>query len=136
MGITISQGFMLPGFLLLILYAAYNILSRKEYEYTMENNQLSIDVILGGRYRRPAHLLDLESLEVAAPNWHDSVAQYRKDGGSIKLPKYDYTSYEEDTPFYTMIITENQVKIKLLLDLSDEMLKILKGRYPDKVFLA
>ena len=40
MGITISQGFMLPGFLLLILYAAYNILSRKEYEYTMENNQL------------------------------------------------------------------------------------------------
>ena len=55
MGITISQGFMLPGFLLRVLYAAYNIFSRKEYEYTMENNQLSIDVILGGRYRRPAN---------------------------------------------------------------------------------
>lgn len=136
MGITISQGFMLPGFLLLVLYAAYNIFSRKEYEYTMENNQLSIDVILGGRYRRPAHILDLEAIEVVAPNWHDSVSKYRRDGGSIKLPKYDYTSYEEDTPFYTMIITENRVKIKLLLDLSDEMLKILKGRYPDRVFLA
>ena len=54
---------------------------------------------------------------------------------SIKLPKYDYTSYEEDTPYYTMIIMENSQKIKLLLDLSEDMLNTLKKRYPDKVYL-
>lgn len=136
LGVTISQGFMLPGFLLVVLYFAYSTLSRKEYEYIMEDNQLSISVILGGKYRREAHKLDLDAIEVVAPNWHDAVAAYRKNGGSTRLPKYDYTSYEENTPFYTMIITENHTKIKLLLDLTDEMLSIMKRKYPDRVYLS
>ncbi len=136
MGIVLSQGFMLPGFLLVVLYYIYSIFSQKDYEYILEDNHLTIDVILGKRYRRSAHDLDMEALEVLAPNWHDAVAKYRKDGGSIRLTKYDYTSYDEDTPFYTMIVTENREKIKILLDLSDEMIKMIHRRYPDRVFLT
>ena len=55
------------------------------------------------------------------------MPKYRKEGGSIRLTKYDYTSYEEDTPFYTMIITENREKIKLLLDLNEDMLMTAEG---------
>lgn len=135
LGIILSQGFMLPGFLLMALYYFYNTYSQKEYEYILEDNHLTIDVIFGKKHRRSAHYLDMDALEVLAPNWHDSVARYRKNGGSIRLPKYDYTSYEEDTPFYTMIITENKEKIKLLLDLNDNMLQMIKRRYPDRVFL-
>lgn len=136
LGVTISQGFMLPGFLLVVLYFLYSTASRKEYEYTMEDGQLSIDTILGGKYRRASHKLDLDAIEVVAPNWHDAVAKYRKNGGTIKLPKYDYTSYEPDIPFYTMIVTENRTKIKLLLDLNDDMLGTLKRKYPDRIYLA
>ncbi len=136
LGATLSQGFMLPGFLLVVLYYFYNTYSRKEYEYILEENHLTIDVIFGKKHRRSAHYLDMEALEVLAPSWHDAVAKYRKEGGSIRLAKYDYTSYEEDTPYYTMIITENREKIKLLLDLSDNMLQIIKRRYPDRVFLS
>ena len=32
LGIMISQGFMLPGFLLVLLYFFYSVLSQKEYE--------------------------------------------------------------------------------------------------------
>ena len=136
MGITLSQGFMLPGFLLVVLYYFYNAYSQKEYEYILEENHLSIDVIFGKKHRRSAHYLDMEALEVLAPNWHNAVAKYRREGGIIRLAKYDYTSYEEDTPYYTMIITENREKIKLLLDLNDQMLQTLKRRYPDRVFLS
>ena len=135
LGIILSQGFMLPGFLLVALYYFYNTYSQKEYEYILEDNHLTIDVIFGKKHRRSAHYLDMDALEVLAPNWHDSVARYRRNGGSIRLPKYDYTSYEEDTPFYTMIMTENKEKIKLLLDLNDNMLQMIKRRYPDRVFL-
>lgn len=135
LGVTLSQGFMLPGFLLVALYYAFTIFGQKEYEYILEENHLTIDVILGRKHRRAAHYLDMEALEVVAPNWHDAVAKYRKNGGSVRLPKYDYTSYEEDTPFYTMIITENRRKIKLLLDLSEEMLRVIQRRYPDRVHL-
>lgn len=136
LGVTLSQGFMLPGFLLVVLYYFYNTYSQKEYEYILEENHLTIDVIFGKKHRRSAHYLDMEALEVLAPNWHGAVAQYRKEGGSVRLAKYDYTSYEEDTPYYTMIITENREKIKLLLDLSESMLQVIKRRYPDRVFLA
>ena len=34
-----------------------------------------------------------------------------------KLKKFDYTSYDDNIPYYTMIVYENKEKIKLLLDL-------------------
>lgn len=136
MGIMISQAFMLAGFLLVLLYFVYDAFSQKEYEYTLEDHILTIDVIYGKRYRKTAHILDLQELEVVAPNWAEAVAKYRKNGGNVKLPKYDYTSYEDDIPYYTMIIIEDHKKIKLLLDLNDEFLQTLKRMYPSKVFFA
>ena len=45
MGITISQAFMLAGFCLASLYFIYGIFCQWDYEYIMENEQLTIDVI-------------------------------------------------------------------------------------------
>lgn len=136
MGITIAQAFMLAGFLLTGLYFVYDIFSQRDYEYTMEGNHLSIAVIYGKKYRKTAHELDLREMEVTAPHWHEAVAKYKKGTGSEQLKKYDYTSYEEDTPYYTMIIKEDDRKIKLLLDLTETMMQTLKTNYPQKVFFA
>ena len=135
LGITIHQSFMLPGCLLLILYFAFDILSQRDYEYTLDDNILSIDVILGKRYRRSAHVLALKDLEVVAPSTHLAVAKYKK-GGSEMLKKFDYTSYDDDIPYYTMIVLENREKIKLLLDLNDQMLQAMKRKYPEKIILS
>lgn len=136
MGIVFSRGFMLPGFLMALLYLVYDVFSKKDYEYTLENGMLSIDVIYGGRYRRNKHELNLQEMEVLAPNWHDAVAKYRIKGGTVRLPKYDYTSYDDDIPYYTMIIMEKRKKIKLLLDLNDEMMQRIRQLCPGKVFFA
>lgn len=136
MGITISQAFMLPGFLLAGLYFVFDIFSQKDYEYMMENGQFEIDVIYGKKYRKTAHILELSSLETVAPHWHESVARYKRNGGTEKLKKYDYTSYDDDTPYYTMIIREDGHKIKLLLDLNEELLHAMKTQYPEKVYFA
>ena len=108
LGIMISQAFMLAGFLLVALYFVFDVLSRKEYEYILDGKTLTIDVIYGKRYR--------------------------KDGGGVRLPKFDYTSYEDDIPYYTMIVIEDREKKKLLLDLNQELLFALKKQYPSKVF--
>ena len=136
MGIAISQSFMLAGFLLAALYFVFDIFSQKDYEYTLENDQLSIDVIYGKKYRKTAHVLELKELEVVAPHWHESVAKYKKNGGTEQLKKYDYTSYDDNTPYYTMIIKEDGRKIKLLLDLTEEMLHTIKTQHPEKVYFA
>ena len=136
MGIAISQSFMLAGFLLAALYFVYDVFSQKDYEYTLENDTLSIDVIYGKKYRKTAHVLELKNMEVTAPHWHESVAKYKKNGGTEQLKKYDYTSYDDNTPYYTMIIKEDGRKIKLLLDLTEEMLHTIKTQHPEKVYFA
>lgn len=136
MGIMFSRGFMLPGFLLVGLYFIYDVYSQKEYEYTLEGVKFTISVILGKRHRREVHDLNLQELEVVAPNWHESVTRYRLKGGTEKLKKYDYTSYEDDIPYYTMIIMDGRRKIKILLDLNSEMLHAMKRICPDRVYFA
>lgn len=76
----ISQAFMLAGFLLVALYFVFDVLSRKEYEYILDGKTLTIDVIYGKRYRKTAHIIDMTEMEVTAPNRHEAVAKYRKDG--------------------------------------------------------
>ena len=134
LGIMISQAFMLAGFLLVALYFVFDVLSRKEYEYILDGKTLTIDVIYGKRYRKTAHIIDMTEMEVTAPNRHEAVAKYRKDGGGVRLPKFDYTSYADDIPYYTMIVIEDREKKKLLLDLNQELLFALKKQYPSKVF--
>ena len=136
LGITISQSFMLAGFLLAALYFVYDVFSQKDYEYTLESDTLTIDVIYGKKYRKTAHVLYLKNMEVTAPHWHESVAKYKKNGGTEKLKKYDYTSYDDEVPYYTRIVTEDGNKIKLLLDLTDEMLHTIKTLHPQKVYFA
>ena len=136
LGITISQSFMLAGFLLAALYFVYDVFSQKDYEYTLESDTLTIDVIYGKKYRKTAHVLELKNMEVTAPHWHESVAKYKKNGGTEKLKKYDYTSYDDDVPYYTMIVKEDGNKIKCLLDLTDEMLHIIKTLHPQKVYFG
>ena len=136
LGITISQSFMLARFLLAALYLVYDVYSQKDYEYTLESDTLTIDVIYGKKYRKTAHVLELKNMEVTAPHWHESVAKYKKNGGTEKLKKYDYTSYDDDVPYYTMIVKEDGNKIKLLLDLTDEMLHTIKTLHPQKVYFA
>ena len=92
--------------------------------------------IYGKKYRKTAHVLELKNMEVTAPHWHESVAKYKKNGGTEKLKKYDYTSYDDDVPYYTMIVKEDGNKIKLLLDLTDEMLHTIKTLHPQKVYFA
>lgn len=136
MGIAISQSFMLAGFLLAALYFVFDIFSQKDYEYTLENDTLSIDVIYGKKYRKTAHVLELKNMEVTAPHWHESVAKYKKNGGTEQLKKFDYTSYDDNIPYYTMIIKEDGRKIKLLLDPTEEMLHTMKTQHPEKVYFA
>ena len=69
-------------------------------------------------------------------NWHESVAKYKKNGGTEQLKKFDYTSYDDNVPYYTMIIREDGRKIKLLLDLTEEMLHTIKTQHPEKVYFA
>lgn len=133
-GIIFTKGMLFPCFLMAGLYFLYDIFSKRDYEYILENNILRVDVIWGRRFRRTEHEIDLQNLVVLAPHDHEAVAEYRKGASSGRIAKYDYTSYEDGVPYYTLIAYEDRKMVKLLLDLNDEFLARVKQDYPERVF--
>ncbi|MDY5113514.1 MAG: hypothetical protein SPE66_07335 [Bilifractor sp.] len=132
-GIFLSRGFMLPCFLMAGLYFLFGFLSGRDYEYILDGRNLQIDVIYGGTRRVTRQLLNLDDLEIVAPHDSELVAKYRKGGSEGNLPKFDYTSYEDSVPYYTMIIRREGKKIKLLLDLDEDFRNALRRICPGKV---
>lgn len=135
MGIIFDRGMLFLSMLAVLMYWLNSYQTVTDYEYHVEDGILTIDVIKGKQRRKRVHELDLKDMEVVAPNWHDAVAKYRKNGGTEQLKKFDYTSYDDEIPYYTMIIYENKKKIKLLLDLDEEWLQMLKRMHYTKVFV-
>ena len=42
------------------------------------------------------------------------------------MKKYDYTSYADGVPWYTLIAREDGETVKLLLDLNDEAIRAIR----------
>ncbi len=136
MGIIFESGFFLPAMGLALLYYGYTLFLVSGYEYTFEQETFSIDVIKGKSRRKTEQVLYYKNLEVVAPPDHEAVARYKKQGGEEQLPKFDYTSYQDGVPYYTVIVWRNNEKIKLLMDLDQELLRFMKMKYPTKVFMS
>lgn len=129
-GIVLSRGFFLPCFLMAGLYFLYDRNAVKDYEYIYEDKMLTIDVIKGRVSRSTVQEISMEDVEIVADHASDAVARYRKGAAEGNLRKYDYTSYNDTIPYYTMIANVEGRKVKLLLDLDSAMLTEMKRQYP------
>ena len=130
-GIVFSRGFMLPCMLMTGAYFWYSHASRREYEYTIGDGRMQIEQV-SNTGRTVLHEINLADMEALAAPDDPCVARYKK-GGQEKVPKFDYTSYEENRPYYTMITKEDGQKIKLLLDLTPEAISFIRQANPSSV---
>lgn len=130
-GILLSRGFLLPCFLTAMAYFWYSGATKREWEYTLNEDSLRIERV-SDRGRELLDEIPLCDIEILALPDDPAVAKYRK-GGSEKIKKFDYTSYEENVPYYTMIAREDGERIKLLLDLTPDALALIRRKRRDAV---
>ena len=88
LAIIFDTGLMLPAFLFAVLYYIFSI-----------NTDRGVRILPGKRRAdhscdpgesgagKTAHTLMMQDMEVIAPNWHEAVAKYRKNGGTEKTEK-------------------------------------------------
>lgn len=130
-GILFSSGFMLPCFAMAIAYYVYRHASRREYEYTLGEGMLKVERV-GDTGRRVLWEIPLARIRLLCPHDAPEADPYRK-GGGIKVRKYDYTSYREEIPYYTMILEDEGKIVKLLLDLTPEAIRMIRAENPEAV---
>lgn len=117
-GILFSTGFMLPCFLMTGACFWYSYAIRREYEYVLEEGWMRIYRV-SSRGRFLQHEFQLTDIQLLSRPDDPAAAPFKR-GGSEKIRKFDYTSYRDDVPYYTLIVSRDGQRIKLLLDLTKE----------------
>ena len=131
LGIMFSTGFMLPCALTVLCYYWYRHASKREYEYTLEDDTLKIDRV-SDRGRDRLYEIPFNRITLLCEPDAPEAMPYKK-GGSIRVNKEDYTSYREDVPYYTMIVRDEPKPLKLLLDLTPEAIRLIRRQCPEAV---
>ena len=133
-GIMFSTAFMLPCFLTVLCYYWYRHASKREYEYTLEDDTLKIDRV-SDRGRNRLYEIPFDRIILLCEPDAPEAMPYKK-GGTVQVVKEDYTSYREDVPYYTVIVRDEPKPLKLLLDLTPEAIRMIRRRKPDAVRLT
>ena len=131
LGIMFSTGFMLPCALTVLCCYLYGYASRREYEYTLEDDTLKIERV-SSYGRRMLYEIPFDRITLLCEPDAPEAMPYKK-GGSVKVNKEDYTSYREDVPYYTIIVRDDPKPLKLLLDLTPEAIRLIRRRKPEAV---
>ncbi len=121
-------GFMLLGFFIILviillaflvhvfLFPRLNV----EYEYTLLNNDMQIDIIYNKEKRKSLLSFNLRDAEIIAPQDSPALASYHAE------KTLNFTSLKPSAKVFKMYITINQKKYVLLLEPDSKMQEHMK----------
>ena len=127
-------GLMYPLFLILGVAAGalcYFLLPNLdlEYEYLYIDKTLQIDKIMSKQKRRKVVEYDMNKMEIFAGEKAYQLDEFK----NRQMKTFDFSSGEENANRYILIINEGETK-RIILEPNEEMVKMIKGQFPRKVF--
>ena len=97
------------------------------YEYIFVDGQIDFDRILGGERRKTMKRIDLEKVEVVAPEGSGELHSYQR------LPMIDYSSgYDSDRHYIAISIGEKGTE-QIRFTPDEKMLSMMKLKSPSKI---
>ncbi len=131
--LTICIGFV-PGILLAVVFGlvAYLMLMAQntEFEYSYFDGELRFAKIKNKSRRKRLGIYNMESVAVIAPAGDRSVYNY-ENGNDLK--KIDYTSGQNDVPYYDIVIKSPEENVLIKAELDDKFLTEVEKKYRSKV---
>ncbi|MBO4416241.1 MAG: hypothetical protein J5824_09730 [Lachnospiraceae bacterium] len=102
-----------------------------DYEYIFVDGQIDFDKISGGEKRKNMLRIDLDNIEIMAPDKSHRLDSFRNQQGlSVK----DFTSNTEGPERYCIFIAQNGEKMLIKFEPSEKMIEFSKQKAPRKVF--
>ena len=111
--------------LMVFLFPRLNI----EYEYVFVDGQIDFDRITGKSKRKTMLRVDLEQVEVVAPEGSHSLDGYTY----VQCEKKDFTSGDRTVKPFVVIAHVEEKKYKIYFEPSEKMLAMMKQKSPRKI---
>jgi hypothetical protein len=99
-----------------------------EYEYTLVNHQLDIDIIYKKSKRKSLISLDLKDAQIIAPAKSHRLDSYQN------AKTVDYSSQDPSHTPYAVMISMKQVMNRILIQPDDAMVELMRNSMPRTVF--
>lgn len=105
-------------------------LVKTEYEYIFCDGQLDFDRIMGGQRRKTVLRIDMEQVEIVAPQGSHSLDAYNN---RANLKVKDFSSLDPSKKRYIIIVRKGEEVLKILFEPSEKMIGCMKQKGPRKV---
>lgn len=110
---------------LLFFYPKLNV----EYEYVFVDGQIDFDKITGKSKRKTVMRIDMEQVEIVAPEGSHALDSYTY----VKLENKDFTSRDKASKPYIIIFNDKEKKYRIAFEPTEKMLSMMKQKGPRKI---
>lgn len=100
-----------------------------EYEYVFVDGQLDFDRITGKSRRKTMLRIDLENVEIIAPQGSHSLDGY----SNTQLMNKDFSSNDKNNKPYIIIGNVGDKKYRIAFEPSEKMIMMMKQKSPRKI---
>jgi len=102
-----------------------------EYEYIFCDGQIDFDRINGGESRKTVLKIDLDNVEIMAPEKSHELDKYSNPEIKVR----DFSSKIPDAKKYCIISSDEANRIKIIFEPSEKMIELAKQKAPRKVIV-
>ena len=110
---------------LVYLYPKLNV----DYEYVFVDGQLDFDKITGKAKRKTILRLDMEQMEIIAPENSHALDGYTH----VQYEKKDFTSRSKEGKNYIIIASQAEKRYRIAFEPTEKMLTMMKQKSPRKI---
>jgi hypothetical protein len=110
---------------MIFLFPKLNI----EYEYVFVDGQIDFDRISGKAKRKTMLRIDLEEVEIIAPEGSHALDNYN----NVSLEKKDFSSGDKTVKSYIIIANKEGKKLRIAFEPTEKMLSMIRQKSPRKL---
>ncbi len=102
-----------------------------EFEYMYLSGECQIDKICGKMRRKGCGKIEMDKVEIIAPEGHEELAQYEKQVYKLR----DFSSLEKDAQRYVVFERKDSSLIKVIFEPNEDIINEMQLTAPRKVFI-
>lgn len=130
-GLMFNVILLIPAVVLAIICFVFVPTLDLEYEYLYLDKEITIDKIISKQKRKRANVIDLNKVEIIAPEKSHEMDSYK----NRNLKVLDYSSKDENDKIYLMHYRDEKAGECLVrFNPNEEMLAAIKTVFPRKVY--
>lgn len=118
--------------LVILCFASYHFKipsTRLEFEYSLLNNEMNVDMIINKAKRKSIKSFDIKTVKLLTFRDSPNLKEF------VGTKQYNYSSNDLSVKSYVLVVSSNNVNEAYIMDLDEHMLSMIQNYIPRQIKL-